>query len=33
VITSGGSATVDGSYVDVASTVAQEIHVTITPRP
>src|SRR4051794_31196820 len=33
VTTSAGTATVDGSYVDVTSDVAQEIHVTITPRP
>jgi hypothetical protein len=32
VVTSAGSATVDGSYVDVTSPVAQEIQVTITPR-
>jgi hypothetical protein len=28
-----GTAAVDGSYVDVTSDVAQEIHVTITPKP
>jgi hypothetical protein len=33
VTTSAGSATVHGSYVDVTSGAAQEIHVTITPRP
>jgi endoglycosylceramidase len=33
VTTTGGSATVNGSYVDVTSAAAEEIHVTITPRP
>ena len=33
VSTSAGTATVHGSYVDLSSGTAQEIHVTITPRP
>ena len=33
VTTSAGTSTTSGSYVDITSAVAQEIHVTITPRP
>jgi hypothetical protein len=33
VVTSAGTATVDGSYVDIAADTAGEIQVTITPRP